>query len=66
MAKRHKTYILKVKGNSAKKELQFEINFQLSLSTQERFEMMFKRSNQIKEILIRNGYRRPVEIIKRT
>jgi len=63
--RKHKTYILKLKKSNPKKELRFELDFQLSLSTQERFTMMFRRSNLIKEILIRNGYRKPFEIIKR-
>jgi hypothetical protein len=55
-----------VKGDQPKRELEFELDFQASLTTQQRFEMMFKRSDQIKEMLIRHGYRKPVEIIKRS
>jgi hypothetical protein len=65
MKRSHKTYVLKLKDDNPKKELAFELNFQASLTTQERFEMMFKRSNQIKEQFSRNGYRKPFEIIKR-
>ena len=65
MKRNHKTYVLKLKGNNPKKELEFEIDFQASLTTQDRFEMMFKKSNQIKEQLIRLGYLKPFEIIKR-
>jgi hypothetical protein len=65
--KRRKTpRILLVKGDQPKRELEFELDFQASLTTQQRFEMMFKRSDQIKEMLIRHGYRKPVEIIKRS
>lgn len=63
--RKYKTYILKLKKPNPQKELQFEIDFQLSLSTQERFEMMFQHSDLIKEMLIRNGFRKPFEIIKR-
>lgn len=66
MSNRHKTHILQLKTNSEKQELQFELDFQASLTTQERFDMMFKMSNIIKELLISNGYRKPVEIIQRT
>jgi len=52
--------------DSEKQELQFELDFQASLTTQERFDMMFKMSSIIKELLISNGYRKPVEIIQRT
>lgn len=33
--------ILKLAKDNPKKELKFEVNFQLSLTTRERFEMMF-------------------------
>jgi hypothetical protein len=65
MKPKHKTYVLKIKGNNPKKELEFEIDFQSSLTTQERFEMMFKKSNQIKEQLLKNGHRKPFKVIKR-
>lgn len=65
MKQKHKTHILKLKRDNPKKELQFEIDYQSSLTTKERFEMMFKRSNQLKEMLIKNGHRKPFEIIKR-
>ena len=65
MKRKHKTYVLKINEDNPKKELQFEIDFQLSLTTKERFKMMFERANRIKEMLIRNGYRKPFEIIKR-
>ncbi len=45
--------------------MEFEIDFQSSLTTQERFEMMFIKSNQIKELLFKNGHRKTFEIIKR-
>ena len=65
MKQKHKTHILKLKRDNPKKELQFELDYQSSLTTKERFEMMFKRSNQLKETLIKNGHRKPFEIIKR-
>ncbi|MGB9721635.1 MAG: hypothetical protein ACPL28_09170 [bacterium] len=63
--KKKKFWFLKLKKPDYKKELQFELDFQSSLTTQQRFEMMFRQSNIMKEILIRNGYRKPFEIIKR-
>ena len=38
------TQILKTKSDNPEKELEFELKFQLSLTTQERFEMMFQKS----------------------
>jgi hypothetical protein len=50
---------------SEEDELDFELAYQRSLSTAQRFEMMFARSRQIAEELIRRGHRKPVEIVKR-
>jgi hypothetical protein len=58
--------ILKLEKDDKEKELDFEIEYQLSLTTEQRFEMMFIRSRQIAEMLIRYGHRKPFEIIKRT
>ncbi len=55
-----------VKSDQPERELEFELDFQASLTTRQRFTMMFLRSNQIKETLIRHGYRKAIEIIKRT
>jgi hypothetical protein len=47
-------------------ELDFELAYQRSLTTAQRFEMMLTRSRQIAEELIRRGHRKPVEILKRS
>lgn len=57
--------ILKLKKNNSKKESDFEIKYQLSLTVAERFEMALKRSEEIKEMLLNNGHRKAFEIIKR-
>lgn len=48
------------------KELDFELDYLMSLTTKERFEMMFKKSELIKKQLLAHGHRRPFEVIKRT
>lgn len=63
--KKHKTYILVLDRDDPERELDFEIDFQLSLTTRQRFDMMFSASKDLAERLIRNGYRKPVEIVKR-
>ena len=50
----------------AERELEFELDYQLSLTTGERFELMFRKSREMAEILLRNGHRKPVEIVKRS
>lgn len=59
------THVLKLDKSDEKRELDFEIAFQLSLTTRQRFDMMFKRSEEIAKILIENGHRKPFKIIKR-
>jgi hypothetical protein len=61
------TGILKVSADqsSEEDELDFEIAYQRSLTTAQRFEMMLARSRQLAKELIRRGHRRPVEVVKR-
>ena len=47
-------------------ELEFELTYQRSLTTAERFEMMWAKSRLMAEELLRRGHRRPVEIAKRS
>lgn len=61
----HMSPILKLDKDDEKKELDFEIEYQLSLTPEQRYEMMFRRSEEIARILLEHGYRKPVEIIKR-
>ena len=60
-----KTRILKCKKEYPVRELLFELDFLGSLTVQQRFDMMFQRTAEIKEMLIKNGHLKPVEIIKR-
>ena len=57
--------VLKLTSHDEKKERNFELNHLLLLSTKERFQMMIQKSNEIKKSLIRHGYRKSTEIIKR-
>lgn len=58
--------IYKSDGDDEDKELDFELEYLMSLTTKERFEMMFKKSRLIKKQLLAHGHRKPSEIIKRT
>lgn len=62
------TRILKVPpgASSEEQELKFELDFLLSLTTGQRFELMFERSRQMAEALEAHGYRAPSSILKRT
>jgi hypothetical protein len=57
--------VLKLEINDEEKELEFELEYQLSLTTQQRFEMMFEKSRFLAQLLLKNGHRKPFEIIKR-
>lgn len=46
-------------------ELDFELDYLASLTMAERFELMFRRSREIQEMLQRYGHRKPVEIVER-
>jgi hypothetical protein len=51
---------------SEEQEIEFELRYQRSLTTAQRFEMMFRRSREMVEVLIRHGHREPARILKRT
>lgn len=57
--------VLKLREHDEKKELLFELKYQMSLTTRQRFEMMTKKSKEIKDLLEKSGHRKPSEIIKR-
>ena len=58
--------VLKLDRDDEEQELDFELAYLQSLTTQQRFEIMFRKSREIAEALVRNGHRKPTEITKRT
>ncbi len=58
--------VLKLDKHNEKKELLFELKYQMSLTTKQRFEMMFKRTAELRRLLEKNGSRKTFQIIKRT
>ncbi len=58
--------VWKLDADDEAKERELELAYQRSLTTQERFEMMFRRSREMAEMLERRGYRKPFEIVKRS
>jgi len=57
--------VYKASKDNPEQELEFELNYQLSLTTAERFQMMFQKSREVATMLLKNGYRKPFEVIKR-
>jgi hypothetical protein len=57
--------ILKLAADDAELELEFELAYLHSLTTAERFELMFRKSRELAESLVRHGHRKPVAVVKR-
>ena len=60
------THILKLDDQNEEQEIEFELSWLLSLSLQERFRLMLKKTKELIELAERNGHGRPAQIIKRT
>ena len=58
--------ILKIEKDDEEQELAFELAYQRALTGQQRFELMFRKSREIAEMLLRHGHRKPIEIVKRS
>lgn len=58
--------VLRLSEHDEKKELLFELKYQLSLSTRQRFEMMFKRTEELRKLVGKGGSRKTIQVIKRT
>jgi hypothetical protein len=58
--------ILKLSKSNPDKEIEFELNYLKSLTTEQRFQMMFKKTEEIRNLLKSHGYRKTSQIIKRT
>ena len=57
--------ILKLDKHDEEKEIEFELDYLTSLTTRQRFEMMFAKTQEILSLLKRNERRKTTEIIKR-
>jgi hypothetical protein len=58
--------VLKLDNHNEEQEIEFELSWLLSLSLQERFQLMLKKTKELIDLLERNGHRRPAQIVKRT
>ncbi len=58
--------ILKLTADDPERELEFELAYLRRLTTQERFDLMFRKSRELVESLARHGHRKPAAISKRT
>ena len=56
---------LKLSKHNENQEIEFELNYLTSLTTQQRFQMMSKKTKEMLKLLKQNGNRRTHQIIKR-
>ncbi len=59
------TRILKLERDDAEREAEFDLDYLLSLTRVQRYKIMLRLSTHALERMIRHGYLKPVEIIKR-
>ena len=57
--------ILKLDKHDEDKEIEFELDYLTSLTTSQRFEMMFTQTREMLRLLKKDGRRTTTEIIKR-
>jgi hypothetical protein len=57
--------VLKLDSHDEEKEIEFELDYLLSLTTKQRFKMMHTKTQEIRDLLKDNGYRKAPQIIKR-
>ena len=58
--------VLKRRTDNERVEIEFELDYLASLTTQQRFEMMLRKSREMASLRKRHGSRRTTQIIKRT
>ncbi len=63
--KDYPTHILKLDKHDEKKEIEFEVRHQMTLTTQERFEAMLTFSMEMMKLARRHGYNATPHIVKR-
>lgn len=64
--KKRKTYILCLDHDDPEKELDFEVRFQLTLTTAERFKRMWTRSRQVAAMMAAYGHKKTPGITQRS
>lgn len=58
--------VLKLKKPDENQEIEFELNYLTSLTTKQRFHMMFQKSREMMLMLKKHESRKATKIIKRT
>jgi hypothetical protein len=58
--------VLKLEKDDENREIEFELNYLKSLTTRKRFLIMQIKSDEMKKMLRKSGYRKSAEIVKRS
>ncbi len=61
-----KKAVLKLDKHNERQEIDFELDYLASLTTQQRFQMMLQKSREMALLLNRNGRRKSTQVTKRT
>lgn len=61
-----RTHILILENHDENQEIEFELRWLLSLTVEERFQLMIRRTQELLQLLENSGHRTPSSIIKRT
>jgi hypothetical protein len=57
--------VLKLRRHNEDKEIEFELDYLTSLTTRQRFELMFRKTREMLSLSKRNERRKVTKIIKR-
>lgn len=66
MGRKRKTYIFALDSNDPEKELEFEVLFQLTMSTKQHYARMKKLVKQTMEVVKKNDYPKTPTIVSRS
>jgi len=58
--------VLKLEKDDEQQEIEFELDYLLSLTTQQRFQMMTQKSREMLLLLRRNEHGKSTQVVKRT
>lgn len=66
MAQDAKQHILILEDHDEDKEIEFELRWLLSLTVEQRFQLMIRRTQELLQLLENSGHRTPFDIVKRS
>jgi len=58
--------VLKLEKDDERQEIEFELDYLMSLTTQQRFQMMTQKSREMFLLLRRNEHGKSTQVVKRT